>query len=434
MAVPTVLSQVITLIYNVADAFFIGRTNDPLMVAAVTLSYTLFFLFTAIANLFGTGGGSLISRLLGERREDEAARVSSYSFFGTIIGVLLYSLCVYVFMTPLLYIMGSTDNTIFYARQYTLWVIVIGGLPSCLAMTLAHLLRSIGYSRQAGFGLSMGAALNIFLDPLFMFVLLPRGNEVLGAAFATLLSNFISAVYLLFVTVRLRSSTVLRITPQPLPEKSSVRAIYTVGLPAAAGSILYAAAITLTNKLISTYGDTALAAYGIVKKIDMLPNNVGMGLAQAMVPLVAYNFASGNYKRMRSFIRAARISGIAFSLFCVTACELLPGALLRFFIQDADTIRLGASFLRFAVTATPFIIINFQMAFTFQAMGMGGRSLLLTVFRQGVIQIPILFLMNHLFGLLGVIATQTVSEGLTVIVSVLLYRMLRIGKDPVPAE
>ncbi len=195
MAIPTIISQLFTMIYNLADTYFIGRTNNPYMVAAASLSYVLFFILTALSNLFGVGGGSQISRLLGQKRYEEAKKVCSFSFYGTICVSLLYSLSCLVFMDPLLRLLGATDNTIAYSCQYTLWVIVVGGVPSCLSMTMAHLLRSEGYAKYASYGLSGGGILNMILDPLFMFVIMQPGQEVMGAALATMLSNCVSLIY-----------------------------------------------------------------------------------------------------------------------------------------------------------------------------------------------------------------------------------------------
>lgn len=423
MAVPTIISQLITMIYNLADTYFIGRTNNPYMVAAASLSYVLFFILTALSNLFGVGGGSQISRLLGQQRTDEAKRVCSFSFYGTICIALLYSLACLTFMDPLLRLLGATDNTLVYSRQYTLWVIVVGGVPSCLSMTMAHLLRSEGYARYASFGLSGGGILNMILDPLFMFVILRPGQEVLGAAIATMLSNCAALVYFALMFLHLRRDTVLCLSPRKMiPGKASVRAVFAVGVPSAIGSLMSCLSNTVVNKLSSGYNDFAVAAMGIVKKIDMLPMNVGMGLCQAMVPMVAYNYSTKNYRRMHAFTRAARLSGMAFAGMCIVGMELFAPQVIGLFIRDAQTLHYGADFLRINVLATPLMICNFQMSYTFQAMGKGAESLLLTSCRQGIINIPLLFLMDRLVGLYGIIWTQLLADSITVVISLALYR------------
>lgn len=240
LAVPTILSQLVTMIYNVADTYFIGRTGNPLMVAAASLTYTLFFVMNSLSNLFGVGGGSLVSRLLGEGKPEEAKKVSSFSFYTTISVALLYSLACLIFMDPLLRFLGASEKTIGFGREYVLWVVVVGAIPTTLAMTMAHLLRSEGYAKQASFGLAFGGILNIFLDPLFMFVIMPDGMEVAGAAIATLLSNVVTLIYFFIIFARLRGKTVLFISPRDiLPNKEYIGPIFAVGFPSAIGSFWY---------------------------------------------------------------------------------------------------------------------------------------------------------------------------------------------------
>lgn len=423
MAIPTIISQLITMIYNLADTYFIGRTNNPYMVAAASLSYVLFFILTALANLFGVGGGSQISRLLGQNRCEEAKKVCSFSFYGTIGVSLLYSVACLAFMEPLLRLLGATENTIAYSSQYTLWVIVVGGVPSCLSMTMAHLLRSEGYAKYASYGLSGGGVLNMILDPVFMFVIMRPGQEVIGAALATMLSNCVALVYFVWMFLRLRKDTVLCLSPRMMaPGNASVRAVFSVGVPSAVGSLMACLSNTVVNKLSSGYNDFAVAAMGIVKKMDMLPMNVGMGLCQAMVPMVAYNYATKNYRRMKSFANAARLSGVVFAGLCIIVMEIFVPEMITLFINDEKTVQYGVDFLRINVLATPLMICNFQMSYTFQAMGKGAESLLLTSCRQGIINIPLLFVMNRLVGLYGIIWTQFLADSITVIISFAFYR------------
>ena len=191
MAIPTVISQIIALIYNIADTWFIGMTDNPYMVAATSLVGTVYLLTAAVANVFGVGGGNLVVQLLGRKDPEEARKVASLSFLMAGGCALLFSFVCLVFMNPLLRLLGASDMTIGYARQYLLCVVILGGLPTVLSSTMSAMLRNIGCSREAGFGIGLGGVLNIVLDPIFMFVLLPDGWEVLGAALATMLSNII---------------------------------------------------------------------------------------------------------------------------------------------------------------------------------------------------------------------------------------------------
>ncbi len=370
MAIPTIVSQLITMIYNLADTFFIGMTNDPYKVAAASVVSILFFILTSLSNLFGVGGGSLMSRLLGEKRDELARNVGVFSIYGSLAIAAVYSLSCLVFTEPLARLLGASDNTIGYASSYLFWAVVIGGVPSTLGITMSFLLRSAGYSKESGTGLAIGGIANIILDPLFMFVILPKGNEVTGAAIATMLSNMISLTYFLLVYLRLRGKTILSLSPKYIRiEKKLIVNILAIGLPSALTSFLANISHIIRNNLMSDHGDIELAAYGIVHKADLLPLNIGMGLCQGMMPLVAYNFAAKNYPRMKSFTKAAQISGMIIAGICIVIFELFAPNIVWLFIKDEATVSFGANFIRIACLATPFIIANFQKIYCLQAMG-----------------------------------------------------------------
>ena len=425
LAVPTIISQLITMVYNLSDTYFIGKTNNPYQIAAASLTYVLVFVMNALSNLFGVGGGSLISRLLGLHKTDEAKNVCSFSFYSSILIALLYSVICYVFNDPLLRLLGASDSTIGYSESYAFFVVIIGGIPSTLSMTMAHLLRSEGYAKKASFGLGMGGILNIILDPVFMFLILPDGQEVAGAGMATMLSNVISLCYFIIVFFRLRNNTVLSLSIYRL--KAGIRyvvPVLSVGFPSAVSSLLACISNMTANNLASGYGDIPVASMGLVKKINMLPMNVGMGLCQGMLPLVAYNYAAKNYKRMKSVINCARICGMGFAVLCIIVFELLSGNIVELFIKESETMALSSDFLRISSLATPFMISNFQMSYTLQAMGKGPQSLLLSSCRQGIIFIPLMFLMNVMFGLYGVVWAQFIADGFTLAISFFVYHQI----------
>lgn len=428
LAVPTIASQLVSMIYNLADTFFIGMTNDDSKIAASGVAFVLVFAMNALSNLFGVGGSSLISRLLGERRDGDAARVSSFSFWGSFVISAIYSLLIFAFMEPFLYFLGATDTSIAYAKDYAFWVVVVGAIPTTLMMTLSHLIRSEGYAKEAGAGLAIGSVLNIILDPIFMFVILEPGREVMGAAIATMIANVVSLVYFLITLylIKRRGASVLSINPKKvIPEKHHIMSVFAVGFPSALGSMLACLSSIMLNNLTASYkdiyGDVPVAAVTIAKKIDMLPMNVGMGLCQGMMPLVAYNYAAKNYKRMKAFSDAARTIGIIFAIVCIAVFEIFAEPIVRIFVNNAEIVNMATKFLRIMCLAVPLMITNFQMSFTFQAMGMGKQSLLLSSLRQGLINIPLLFLMNSIFQLDGIIWTQLISDILTAIISFTVY-------------
>ncbi|MBR0074374.1 MAG: hypothetical protein IJP96_01295, partial [Synergistaceae bacterium] len=252
LALPMIFGQLIILIYNLADTFFIGRTNNPLMVAGVSLLLPVFNISITFANLFGIGGGTLISRLMGAGKDDEALTVSSFCFYMAMISAGIFSLLMYFFMEDILRILGASDDTLIFAEHYTFCVIVLGAVPTILSMTLSNFLRSVGYAKKAGFGISMGGIINIFLDPLFMFVILPKGYEVLGAGIATMLSNVIICLYFLISIYKLKNSSVLSLSIKNfLPSKQNVYSVFNVGVPAAVAVTLFDITYIIIDKLAS---------------------------------------------------------------------------------------------------------------------------------------------------------------------------------------
>ena len=416
LAVPTILSQIVTMIYNLADTYFVGRSNDPLKVAAVSAAYVLLFFMNAFSNLFGIGGGSLISRLLGMHKEEEAKKAAAFSFWGSAALGVVYILAVLLFEKPLLYFLGASESTYAYCREYVRWVVLFGGVPTVVSLTLAHLLRNEGHASTASAGLTAGGLLNMVLDPLFMFVLLPEGQEVTGAAAATFISNVFVLVFFLFSIRRMKENTVISLSLRTgLPEKKNIREIFGIGFPSTVATGLAAFSnMFVTHTCAATeLGDYCVAAAGIVKKIDMLPMNTGMGLCQGMIPLVAYNYAAKNYDRMKKAMKTARGIGILFALVCVVCYELFAEPITGLFIQEAQTAALSARLLRLAVLATPTTITSFQLNYSFQATAHGKETMLLSVARQGVFHIPLIALFASLWGAEGIMLAQLASDALT---------------------
>lgn len=428
MAIPTVVSQLITLIYNIADTWFIGQTDNPYMVAASSLVLTVFLMTAGVSNLFGVGGGSLVVRLLGSKDEEEAGKVASWSLLMAGAAALVFSLLCLIFMDPLLRLLGASDNTIGYAKQYLTFVVVIGGMPTVLSSTMSSMLRNIGYSREAGFGLGMGGVLNVILDPIFMFLLLPDGYEVMGAAIATMLSNVVSFVYFIRVYRRVQRDSILAL-PRRLEKirKDSVQSVFSVGIPAAMSLLLYDLTNMVINGLSASHGDLELAAMGIVLKVERLPQNIGIGICLGMMPLVAYNYAAKNYDRMKAFFSASRLAGVAVAAFSLVIYRMFASEFIRAFIDDPQTVAFGTEFLKIRCFAPAFMFLSFHMVHFMQAVDRGRTSLWLAVIRQLGLNIPILFLMNLLFGMTGIVWTQATADIINVVISYIIYHRV-IGK------
>lgn len=406
------------MIYNLADTFFIGQIGDPYMVAAVSLVSPWFNLLTALGNLFGIGGSSLISRMLGAHNHGDIRFVSAFSIWGGAAATLVFSAATYFQRDVLLDFLGASRQTMEYAESYMFWVVVLGGAPTVVSLVLGHLLRSEGFARQASAGMMFGGVLNVALDPLLIFVI---RMDVTGAAVATALSNTASVIFFSVQYFRLGEKAAVSLNPIFFTIRF-VRPVFSVGLASALATALGNMSNMVMVRLAAGYGDIPVAAYGIVKRIDQVPLNVCMGLCQGFMPLVGYNYASGNYRRMRDVSVFSWKTALVISACFITCFAVFAHGIMHLFIPEIRTSTLGASFLRIACLAVPLTSINFLISYTLQAMGKGAKSAILTFSRQGLLNIPLLIIMNITIGLYGMIWTQLAVEVIMLPVSFLMYR------------
>lgn len=421
LVIPTIISQLISMVYNLADTYFVGQTGDYNQVAAITLVFPAYMTLAAISNLLGIGGGSLISRSLGQKDFKKARSAAAFSFYAAIIVAVIYSLITFIFKKPFIMLLGATPATYAYTYDYLFWVLIIGGVPTVLSMTLAHIVRAEGASRQASIGMAIGGILNIILDPIFI---LPWGLNMMieGAAIATFISNVVSVIYFLIYLFSIRKRTVISLSIKHFKmSKEIVKPILSVGFPAFLQTTLATISNTFLNNLTSRYGETAIAAGGIVKKIDMLPMNVTMGLSQGVLPLIAYNYASKDYERMHKAAKFTRVLAISFSLFCVILFQIFAKPLVSLFIGDAQTIQYGAVFLRILCVAMPIMAVDFLITTMFQATGHGAKALTLSIIRKGPLDIALMYLMNFLIPLYGLYAVQPIVDTIALVVAIILY-------------
>ena len=430
LVIPTVISQLVMLVYNMADTWYIGQTGDPHQVAAVTVTYPIFMLMNALANLFGIGGSSLISRMLGSGEQKKTSAVAAFSLWASGSVTLAYSLICLLFGRRFLMFLGVDAGTLPYAQDYLLWTVVIGGLPTVLNMVLASFVRAQGDARISSIGMSLGGVLNMVMDPIFMF---PMKMGVAGAALSTCLSNTASLIFLLIHVVRHRrdSLVVIPLFPKRLAWKTQ-RDIYSIGTPAALQILLAAVSNAVLLRLMSGYAVAAISGMGVMQKVESIPFQAIMGISNGILPLVAYNYASGNRERMRQAVRFAISRGLVCACVFFVLCEVFAPAIVRFFINDAASVTYGAAFVRLRILALPFITTEFMLIAVFQGIGGAKQAFFLSLFRKGIFDLPLMALANVLLPMYGLMLVQPFMECCGAIIAVLLYK--RLSKQTILPE
>ena len=426
LAVPTVLSSLVMVLYNLADTYFVGMLNDPIQNAAVTLAAPILLAFNAVNNLFGVGSSSMMSRALGRKDYDTVYRSSAFGFYCAIFFGLVFSLVYTVFQHPLMTMLGTTSETMEATAAYLKWTVTFGAAPSILNVVLAYLVRSEGASLHASIGTMSGCFLNVLLDPVFI---LPQGLNMgaQGAGLATFLSNCCACVYFFILLYCKRGKTYVCVNPKMFGfRRHIVLGVCAVGIPASIQNLLNVTGMSVLNNFTSSFGSNAVAAMGIAQKINSVTVQIALGLSQGIMPLVSYNYASGNVKRMKkTFFFAARIA-IAFLVFMEVAYYLGARTWVGLFMQDEQIVEYGSRFLRGFCLGMPFLAIDFLGVGVFQACGLGKNAFLFAVLRKVVLEIPALFILNALFPLYGLAYAQFAAEIVLCIAAiVVLYRLFR---------
>ena len=421
-AIPTILSQLVTLLYNLADTFFVGHTNDPSQVAALTLSFPLFMTLTMVGNLFGIGANSFISRSLGQGERERASKASTFAFYGALVGVLVIIAVLCIFMTPILTVIGAiTPETFQATKAYLSWTVLYGGIPTVAALMLGHLIRSEGNTKQASIGMALGGILNIGLDYVFVPVL---GLGAKGAGIATCISNVIAFLYLLWVVLRTKS-TVIILNPKKLRiEAQIVKQVILVGIPAAAIIVLGSTANIVLTHFMSAYGDVSIAAFGIVQKIGSIAIQITVGLTQGIMPLLGYCYGANDIKRMKAINSFSFFLLGCYAALCVIVVEIFAKPLIMLFISETATVEKGVQFLRIWFFCAPGMCFTNLFSSIFQAMGMWVQSLLLSVIRQAGLLFPLLVIMNAFVGEIGLVCAQPVADTVTLILGIVFYVVL----------
>ena len=432
LAVPTILSSLVTVLYNLADTYFVGMLNNSVQNAAVTLAAPLILAFNAVNNLFGVGSSSMMSRALGSRDYETVHRSSAFGFYCSIFCGLLFSLLYVIFQPFVLTILGADATTAEATAGYLRWTVACGAAPTILNVVMAYLVRAEGAALHASIGTMSGCILNIILDPVFI---LPWGLNMgaEGAGLATFLSNCVACGYFFVLLYVKRENTHVCIKPSMFCLKRKiVLGVCGVGIPASIQNLLNVTGMTVLNNFTSSYGSDAVAAMGITQKINMVPMQIAMGLSQGIMPLISYNYASGNTPRMKKTLTFAAKISLTALVIVAAGYYVGAGALVRMFMQDSTIVAYGTRFLRGFCLGLPFLCMDFLAVGVFQAVGLGKNAFIFAILRKVVLEIPALIILNALFPLYGLAYAQFAAEiilaAAAVVVLIRMFAKLERGE------
>lgn len=420
MGLPAMLGQLTTLIYNIADTFFVSLTKDPSMIAAVTLCTPILLIIMSIASIFGMGGNSVIARLLGEDKPKEVKKTMNFCLYAMAFAGIIVLLVGILFTEPIAKLSGANAENMAYTNEY-LKFIFIGAPFIIISNGLVHLFRSVGFIKESTIGLALGNSINIVFD--FVFIVLLKWGTA-GAALATSLGFFCSTIYYLICMIKAekKGNRLISLSIKEFaPSKKMIGSIVSIGIPGALITVLLSVSNIILNNFIGIYGSDSVASYGIAYKVDMVPVMLSVGLSQGVAPLVGYYYGAGESKRMTQTMKLSTIYGIVLGAIFLIAFCLFGTNLANIFLHDEALIHKAGYFIKVLGLSAPMLgIINMVTSY-FQALGEAVKSLLITIMRNAILFIPAVILLNHLWQLNGVIAAQPVVETILAVICIIIY-------------
>ncbi len=421
LGVPLIAGMFIMVLYNLVDTYFIGLMRDDYQLAAVNLAYPVMMISIAISNMIGTGASSLIARSLGAGDGEKADHTVTTGFVLTVVNSMIVAAAGLILLNPIVTGLGAQANTFDYTKQYV-QVILAGSLFTMGNYTFGQLLRSEGSVRQSVAGMIAGTVVNIILDPIFIFAL---GMEIRGAAIATILGN--AAGMCVSLWFFMSGKTLLRPSLKYIrPTAGILREIFWVGVPATLETLLTSAAYIVNNNLAVGYGELTVAAMGIAQKILSLGNYVYQGFAAGTQPIMGYNYGAKNYRRMIDVLKAGVMVCSGTELCIMAVYGVFAPQLIEIFTESPEVIATGSRVLRTIMWILPFVGAVSMSRMSFQAMGKPQYAFAITLVRQLFLYVPLLLILNRVFGFEGMIRAQPVTEFIMMAVSLtLLYRVIR---------
>lgn len=432
LVVPTVLTQVISILYNLADTYFIGQVGNPALVAAVGVCLPPMLLLTALANLFGVGASSVISRALGVGDEQRARNAAAFSLWVGAGVAIAYIACASLLRDPFIDAIGGTPETHLFVVEYLTWAFTVGGVFFFGASLLAHLLRSMSKSVQASVGVAVGSVVNIVLDPVLIF---GAGMGIGGGAIATLVGQVVSVCILLWHVARNADCTIIRQRPsRSMLDAGVARDVVTIGFVSFCMTTLAQVSNTCVNILVSAHGATYLAASSVAIKLNIAAFSIAIGLSTGVLPIIGFNYAAGNASRVKAALRVA----VAFSV-CMSACFTVlvfafPDAITAFFIDDPDTITCGRDYLReVALCFIPSGLVFITTSYL-QAIGQKRRPYILAFTRMGTVDVVCMIACSAVLGAPGILFGKPIADWLCLCTACVVLANLRRHQNPFAKE
>ena len=429
VGLPAMLGQLTTLIYNIADTFFVSLTKEPATIAAVTLCAPVLLIIMSVACIFGMGGSSVISRLLGEEKKEESGATMNFCVYAMAFSGIVTLVLGLIFLRPLARVSGADADNMAYTCDYLKWI--FAGAPFImLANGFVHLFRSVGLIKESTVGLVLGNGINMILDYVFIVVF---GWGTAGAALATSLGFACATVYYVVCMIREESggNQLVPLAPGRFSLNAGmIRNVVGIGIPGALITVLMSISNIVLNNYISIYGSDAVASYGIAYKLDMIPILLSVGLAQGVAPLVGYYYGGNKRQQMTDIVKYTVLYGVLMGAVFTAVFIIFGRQFASVFLQDGRLTEQTGYFLKILCLSAPLPGVINMMTSYFQALGKAVKSLTVTVLRNAVLFIPGVIILNYFWKLNGVIAAQPVVETLIAAICVIMYiRDIKTGSS-----
>lgn len=418
--IPAALSQLTFLILNLADAFFVGRTNDTFQISSMAITFPVVMLISCVGTIFGAGANANMAAELGRGNRERAKNFSTFSVYAAGAVVIVMSFVLLAAKESILYMIGADDRSIGFCTDYLFWVFHIGCVPLVLSQVFSQLFLAEGESRISAFGIGLAGALNVILDPIFIF---PCGMGVAGAGLATCIANYISLAFYLAMFFARRETTAVCFHPRYFRVRGKICAgVLSVGIPAGFVLLFMDVCDFTRNYYFNLLGgQVELAAWGVVQKIGNAFMQICVGIAQGIRPVVAYNFSYGLLKRVKTIINGGIAVMAGWILTCQLLVALVPAFLVNLLIPSGESVPIAVSYLQtwiFCVIGFGFIEL-FNAAF--QSIGRWKISMANTVINKGLLLTPVMVLLANLRGIPGIIISQPITENATALLLFVIY-------------